>query len=116
MSLSKFNKNNSKFNWEMPENAPFGKLSSLAEINGLDTKYVIRGMYINKKGDFGEQPVILLDDMFVNLPTHLTEVVYAMLEDEDVINAVNNERAGFKIYTYKDRNNITRYSVEWLDL
>ena len=116
MSLSKFNKNKNKFTWEMPENSPFEKLSTLAEVNGLNKKYVIRGMYINKKGDFGEQPVVLLDDIFVNLPTHLTDVVYEMLDDEDVIDAINGERAGFKIYTYKDKNNITRYSVEWIDL
>lgn len=114
MSFTKFNKT-TRFVYEMPEDAPFVDLDDLYRQNGGIKKYVLRGLFINTKSQFGEHPIALIDNMFVDLPKHLTNVVKEILKDDESIDAINQCKAGFKIRTYKDNKNIERCTVEWID-
>lgn len=83
--------------------------------NGETT--VIRGMYINHKSKFGDAPVLVTDKMFVNLPKHLTDTVNEMMHDSAFVDAVNQGKVGFTIYTYKDKKyNRDCFSVTWVDI
>lgn len=80
-------------------------------------KYTICGVYINTKGKFDPAPVIALDDRYVNLPAHMTEVCEAMLNDAQCIRAINEGRCGFTIYQYtQKRFGKECYSVRWIDM
>lgn len=79
--------------------------------------YVIRGVYINKKGLYEATPVVALDDCYVNLPAHLTDACNQMINDPQAVVAINNGHCGFKIEKYHQKKyNRDCYSVEWIDL
>lgn len=82
-----------------------------------NTIYVIRGVYINTRSMFEPQPVIALEDCYVNLPSHLTNLCREMLSDRLFINAVNKGQCGFTIYKYlQKRFNEEYFGVRWVDV
>lgn len=79
--------------------------------------YVVRGLYINKKSLYDASPVAALDDCYVNLPAHLTEVCQEMINDPVAVVAINNGHCGFRIEKYHQKKyNRDCYSIEWVDL
>lgn len=106
-----------RFDYAIPQDARFISLGKLFEAEGNGVVYPVRGVYINHKSKYGDAPVVICDDMLVNLPKHLTETVKQMLTDDEFIEAVNAGKVGFKIYTYTTQNNDSAlYSVTWIDL
>lgn len=82
-----------------------------------NTPFIIRGIYINKKGLYEATPVAALDDCYVNLPAHLTETCNQMISDPLAVIAINQGHCGFKIEKYHQKKyNRDCYSVEWVDL
>lgn len=82
-----------------------------------EKEYTVRGVYINTKGNFDPAPVLALDDRYVNLPSHMTDVCQDMLKDAQCIRAINEGHCGFTIYQYvQKRYNRVCYSVRWCDL
>ncbi len=114
---SKYNKG-ARFTFQTDtSNFVFRSLEELYK-EGADKRFVrVRGMYINRKGNFGDSPVVLHDRFFVNLPQHLTGTVQEMLQDDDLIAAINAGCVGFKVYKYQDSKfHKDCYSVEWVDV
>lgn len=82
------------------ENPVFRKLSSFED--GVVLK--VAGCYVNKKSDFGEQPVFIVYDskdyFFVNVPVRHIETINAIINNEDMVNAVNNGGCFIKVEKY----------------
>lgn len=116
MSIAnKYNKSNI-FNFTTPKDFEYCSLYELFNHYGKDKVYEIKAMYINKKSMFGESPVIVTTDCFVNLPNHLTDTVKEMIKDTEVVDAVNDGHLGFQIYTYESKNcKELCYSINWVD-
>ena len=82
-----------------------------------DYPFVVRGIYINTKGLYDPAPVVAIEDCYVNLPAHLTEICKSILADPAAIRAINDGKVGFTIYRYKqNRFNKECYSVRWVDM
>lgn len=82
-----------------------------------DAPFTIRGIYINNKGMFEPTPVAALDDVYVNLPSHLTQACKDMIADPIAVIAINQGRCGFRIEKYHQKKyNRECYSIEWVDL
>lgn len=114
MSITKFN-HVSPFTAKAEKDLKYFALRSLFNDNGPEAVYLIRAIYFNK-GQFDEQPIILTNGYYVNLPAHLTADCKEMVADPDVVRQINNGQAGFKIRSYVNRRGGTSYSVEWVDL
>ena len=78
--------------------------------------YKIQAAFINKKSKFGPSPVLGLETCMVDLPAHCLEDVEAILNDPEMIEEIQNGKAGFSVVTYQDKNGVTRYSVNWEDI
>ena len=116
---SKYNKG-SRFNYQWPtkEEATYAKLQGLYDVNNTDKVFTVRALLIGTKGKFGDEPVIGLDNnIIVNCPKHMVEVINMMLEDDDAIEAINAGKLGFKVRTYVDKTfGKLCYAVEWVDI
>lgn len=88
-----------QFNFEEKQR-PFKKLSDLIE----GKKYTILAVFINTKGKFGNQGVLITDDYQINLPHHLLELSEDLRQDEEVIQAINNRELAFETYSYNGKN------------
>lgn len=107
---SKYNKG-SKFDFTLPEDAPYKKVKDLT----IGETVIIRSLFISTKSKYGDAPVALTDSYYINLPSHLTDTVKDMLQDDDFIAAVKRGEVGVTPYTYeKDGNDL--YSVNWVDV
>lgn len=110
---SKYNKVN-RFTFQVTGEMPFTSLKEL-EGNYPGKEHKINSMYISHSGKYGDAPVYITDENFVNIPSHLLESTKQMLNDEEFVEAVNSGKVGFTIYTYQS-NGKECYSVNFVDL
>ena len=114
----KYNHSAPIFTHKLPENAPFKSLKELYNGEKGENKYTVYGLYINKKGKYGDTPVAISEDFSINLPLHLCDTVTEMLQDKELIDAINDGKFGLEVYEYtpKEFKNKTCYSVRWIDM
>lgn len=80
-------------------------------------EHIVLAMYINNSGKYGPSATLLTGDCLINLPQHLTETVSEMINDTEVIDAVNNGNLGIEIYQYySNKAHKPLYSINWVDL
>ena len=79
---------------------------------------VIHGLFINKKGNFGDHPVAIMDDALLDLPAHLNDAALDILGDNEVVEAIKAGKVGVKVRSY-DADKFGKKdcrSVEWVDI
>lgn len=111
--LSKFNGGN-RFEYDKEVQREYISLKELHTANGKEQTYPVHALFINKKSLFGDAPVIYSNVHIVNLPQHTLKMVEEIIDNEELVTAINERKIGFKIYTYTDVNKIERYSVNWV--
>ena len=90
-------------------------LKTLYIKDGENTSYKVLGVYINEKGKFGAEPLAIIDGFKVNLPKHILKDVEMILDNEDMIQAINEGHLGFQIEPYENARG-QFYSVRWVEL
>ena len=116
MSCAKrFNSAKAQFDYQAPENVPFKKPSEMVAENGIEHVYALKACYINKKGLYGNEPVLITEGCFINAPAHITEVVEQVVKDENSIKLVNLNKVGFRFYEYENKYG-QQFGIEWVDL
>lgn len=101
------------------EGFEYKKLSELFAENGQDEVYTIQGVYINRKSNYGDSPVAICLDFFVNLPEYMLEECTDMIRSEEDVNDIKAGLVGFKIEEYEKeigKSKKTCYGVRWVDL
>lgn len=113
---TKYSKATPKYNVRI-QNPAYTTLADLYKEHGKDEVYPIAGVYINRKGKYGDQGCIAINEsLMVNLPAHLLEDCEKMQKDDEATDAINNGLAGFKVYQYTSKAGNVGYSVDWVDI
>lgn len=81
----------------------------------LETELTVRGALISKGCKYGDSASIILDNCFMNIPSHLVDDVKDLLSDSDAIAQVEAGKLACSIYEYEDRNGIIQRSIKWID-
>ena len=81
-----------------------------------DQVFPIQGLYINKKSKYGNAPVAICEDCFVNFPAHMLEEVEAILKSSEDIEDIKAGKVGFIIEPYTTDEGNTCYGIRWADL
>lgn len=115
MGIAKFNKNKRIFTFIASDDFEYFTLADLYKKNGPDKVYTILGWFFHT-GKFGEQPVFITPEFYINGPKHLTAMCKDIQEDAESVAQINAAMAGFKIRDYIDSKGKTSYSIEWVDL
>lgn len=110
--LNKYNKK-PMFEYDNEKDRAYINLQQLFTDYGSKQVYVVHALFINKKSRYGDAPVFVIENHFVNAPHHLTNTVNEMINDTEIINLVNSRKLGFTIYQYESKNG-NGYSVEWV--
>lgn len=88
--------------------------------NFKDHTFNVYGLFINKGGKFQPHPVAIVDienKIAVDLPSHLTDDIQQMLDNEEIVQYIKQGHCGFKINTYFSNTwKKEFYGVEWLDI
>lgn len=97
--LNKYSNGGVKFDYDNEKEREYIKLG---ELDSSKT-YPIEALFINTKGKFGDQGVIISGDYIVNLPNHLTEMIEDMRKDEEMVEAINQRLFDFEIYEFESK-------------
>ena len=95
------------------------KWVSLKDLYNTDpqAKHKVLGLFTNKGGKYGPEPVAIIDGFLVNLPRHLVDTVQQMLDSDEIVQYIKDGHVAFTIYQYhSSKYNRDAYSVEWLDI
>lgn len=112
---NKYNSNGRLFDYDAPDTHEYTDLAGLVKQYGINAIYTVNAIYVNKKGKFGDTPVIATDNELVNAPQHLMNTVHEIFNDPDSISMINRKQVGFKVYEYTNKYGIN-YGLEWVDL
>ena len=112
---SRHNSASRKFNFIIPEHFEYKKLSELVDEYGVDATHKVNALYINKKGKYGDSPVIVTDSELVNAPGHMLDTILEVIIDGESLSLINNGYVGFKTYAYSNDHG-EHYGIEWVDI
>ena len=110
----KHNVKPSPFTFVTPDHFEYTKPATLATLNGIDAVYKLNAIYVNKKGQFGDEPVFVTDNELVNAPRHMMDSVNDILNDSESINLILDGQVYFKIYEYKNAKG-NQHGITWVD-
>lgn len=111
------NKHNAKpnpFTFETPEHFQYAKPFDLVQQNGIDEVYKLNAIYVNKKGAYGDEPVLVTDNELVNASSSLMESINGILDDSESINLIIDGKVFFKFYEYNNKYGL-QHGVSWVD-
>ena len=114
MNFTQFNKNNfEKIEWGVDTNDfVFKKIKVIYE----ETNVVqVFGFFFVKSENYGLQPVAILKDCLLNLPTHKKDIISEMLKNADCVNAIKNGECSLKLREYKSKYNKTCYDFDFIN-
>lgn len=78
---------------------------------------VIKGVFINKKGNFDPHPVAIIENGLLDLPAHQTENVQTILESPEMVEAVKAGKCAVKVVPYTAKKyNKDCFTVDWVDV
>lgn len=97
--LKKYSNGSAKFEYDNEKEREYIKLGEL----DMSKTYPIEALFINTKGKFGDQGVIISGDYIVNLPNHLTEMIEDMRQDSEMVDAINQRLFDFEIYEFESK-------------
>ena len=112
---SKHNVKPNPFTYVTPETHLYAKPVDLVAANGIDCIYNLNAIYVNKKGIYGDEPVLVTDNELVNASTTLMDSINDILDDSESINLILDRKVGFKFYTYENKFG-EQFGVSWCDL
>ena len=101
------------------EGFKYFKLSELYAADGDGAVYPVQGFYINHKSEYGDAPVAICSEFFVNLPAHMIEEVTEILRSEEDIADIKAGKVGFTIDPYEKeigKKTKTCYGIRWCDV
>lgn len=82
-----------------------------------DNIYTLRGIYINKKGRFGDHPVAITDNCFIDFPDYMTDECIDIMKSEEDVADIKAGKVGFKIQEFTDKNfGKLCYGIGWEDI
>lgn len=99
------------------EGFEYCKLKDLYEPKAKEQKtHVLNGLFVNKS-PLGESPVFICAELkkLVNIPSHLADTCKTILSDCDAVQAIEEGKVGFYIYSYEARGKEC-YSIRFVDL
>ena len=101
------------------EGFTYKSLKELYDMFGDEMVYPIQGFYINRKSEFGDAPVAICEEYFVNFPQHMLDEVMEIMKTEEDVDDIKAGKVGFTIYQYEKelgKKTKTCYGVRWVDV
>lgn len=105
-----------RFTFEMPENTKpeYLKMSDAVDV------YTVRSIYMNRKSKYGDHYVVLAEKdgviYGINLPKFNNETVVGILNNEEMVAAINAGKCGIQAGDVQHGENGDYVPTVWVDL
>lgn len=116
MSITKYNKETFKKAFENVslEGKERVTLAELYARNG-NTPIIFNALLLSNKGKYGMSALVVMDDYTTWLPSHMTEIVKKILDDEETIEDIKAGRCGISVVEYSKEGRVL-YSVDFVEV
>lgn len=115
MFNEKFGRKNSKGMFKFDSsNCEWITLDRYVEEGGL-WKFKVNAVF-SYKGKYGDRSCVVTDDYRITVPVHCNKFIDNILIDPLLVDAINKGLCGCEVYSYEDRNGVTRYSISFFDI
>lgn len=94
----------------------YRKIKDLVAEDGENVVYKVRGVMLNRGGKYGDSPLVILENCFVNLPKHMAEEVSVIIDSAEDREAIQSGHVGIVFYSYVSASGNVCYSAKWADL
>lgn len=113
MDFTHFNKNNfEKIEWNVKtDNFSFKKIGDLFD-KGV-RKVQVLGLFFIKSENYGLQPIAILKDCLLNLPTHKRDIISEMLKDKEVVESIKKGECCLTFRQYESKYNKDCFDVDF---
>ena len=113
MSIEKYNYRKRIYDYQIPENEfkGYAKLSDYS----IGSVLPVFGFFISHSGRFGESPIAIMKDRYLNLPKHRIEIIEKISQDDEAVADINAGKVALRVITY-DKNGKTYYDFEFVDI
>lgn len=113
MNFTQYNKNNfEKIEWNVKtDNFDFKKIADLFS-EGI-RKVQVFGFFFIKSDNYGLQPIAILEDCLLNLPTNKRDIISEMLKDKEAVNAIKKGECGLTFRQYRSKYNKNCFNVDF---
>lgn len=113
MDFTHFNKNNfEKIEWNVKtDNFSFKKIGDLFD-KGV-TKVQVLGFFFIKSENYGLQPIAILKDCLLNLPTHKRDIISEMLKDKETVESIKKGECCLTFRRYESKYNKDCFDVDF---
>lgn len=114
MDFAKLNKNTfEKIEWNIDtKNFVFKKIADFYPTTKTVTAF---GFFFVKSENYGLQPVAILKDCLLNLPTHKRDIISEMLKNPDAVKAIKNGECSLTFREYKSKYNKICYDFDFIN-
>ncbi len=117
MSILNYNNSQAYFTFKQTEGFEYVDLETLYKEHGERKQYLVNALYVNENGQYGQSPLVVGSDQYINLPSHMVEQVEQIRADEKIVEDINNGKVGFVIYEYYQKKyKKTCYGINWIEL
>lgn len=107
--------NDVHFDFVTPGTHEFATLCDILMETNPDYTHMVRAIYINTKGKYGDAAVLITDKYKVNLPIHLTPKIKNILASPQSVQAINDGKVGFDVTSYENEFG-TQFSIKWVNV
>ncbi len=107
--------NEPEFDFHLTDDHVYINLAGLVAEYHLDYVHIVRAIDINTAGEYGDAGIITTSTHLVNLPTHLTSKLRAILANKKNISDINAGKVGFNIKEYTNKFG-TQLTVNWINV
>lgn len=84
---------------------------------GEGAEITVTGLFINNNSKFGPAPVLITYQCFYNLPGYMADTVKSMLQDPELIEAIQAGKVAAVVRSFVDpKYNRRSWTVDWKDL
>ena len=97
----------------------YKSLDELYEEFGGEEVFPVQGFYINHKSDYGDAPVAIGLEYFINFPQYMLEEVLEIMKTPEDIEDIKSGKVGFTIEPYEKqigKKTKTCYAPRWVDI
>lgn len=114
MDFAKLNKNTfEKIEWNIDtKNFVFKKIT---DFYPTTKTVIVFGFFFVKSENYGLQPVAILKDCLLNLPTHKRDIISEMLKNHDAVEAIKNGECSLRFREYKSQYKKICYDFDFVN-
>ena len=111
LNLNKYNDRNNLFTFESDDLEYMTASELIVEGESKSKFYPLKGFFINRKAKW-QHPVLVCEKFKVSISTRFTDTFEEAFNDNELVEAINDDKVKVRFFRYITKEGLDRYSYE----